>query len=74
MKLPKQDKVYPNDTNLLSFIFRTARNDRLLNALLTQIEYIRSHPNISEEDVRKELAMMQFRNMPVKANGKLTER
>ena len=55
MKLPPIPKAYPNDTNLLSFMFTIARNDRLLLMFLTEIQFIRDHPNITEEQVRREL-------------------
>lgn len=64
-KLPQLNKVYPNDTNLLSFMFTIARNDHALNMFLTQIQFIREHPNLSELQVRRQLSM------PYKAPEKL---
>lgn len=61
MKLAPLD--YPNDTNLLSFLFTVARNDYLFHNILLIINFIRDHPNMTERQVRKEL-----RRMPVEAN------
>ncbi len=48
MKLPK---TYPNDTNLLSLIF-AMRNDKVLIEFLAQVQFVRDHPNITEQQVR----------------------
>lgn len=73
-KLPRKPRVYANDTNLLSFMFQAARNDRILSMLLTEIQFIRENPQLSEEQVRRQLELDAIRNLPVKPNGKLTER
>jgi hypothetical protein len=65
-KLPVRPRIYPNDTNLLSFMFSIARNDSLLALFLHEIQFIRQHPMLTEEQVRHELELDKMRNMPVK--------
>lgn len=67
-KLPSSKRriEYPNDTNLLSWLFTIARNDEFLYRALVIIQFIRENPTLSEDAVRKELALEQFRNMPPK--------
>ena len=51
--------TYPNDTNLLSWLFIIARNDDTLLRVLSIIQFIRERPHLSEQDVRKELSHLQ---------------
>jgi hypothetical protein len=67
MKLPQKPKKrtqYDPDTNLLSWMFLIARNEDLLRRALIIIQFIRDHPTLSEDAVRKELVQEQFKNMP----------
>lgn len=48
-------REYPFDTNLLTFMFIIARNDRLLDLFLREIVFIRENPGMTEDQVRKEL-------------------
>lgn len=61
--LPKLPKVYPNDMNMLSFIFTLARNDTLLRIFLSQIQFIRDRPLMTEEQVRRELKKIESKPM-----------
>lgn len=70
-KLPDIVRKYPNDMNMLSFLFQAARNDRILNMLLTEIQFIRDHPMLTEEQARRQL---ELQNMPVKVPEKLPKR
>lgn len=70
LKLPE---VYPNDVNLLHFMFMIARNDRLLQTFLTEVQFIRDRPNMTEAQVRRELRRIErtreLPKMPHKPTG-----
>jgi hypothetical protein len=53
----KLHKSYPHDTNLLNLMFTIARNDKVLMEFLAQVQFIRDHPNITEQQVRASMAV-----------------
>lgn len=65
-KLPQKSRTYAPDTNLLSWLFMIARSDLLLTRALNIIQFIREHPQLSEDEVRKHLELEAFKNMPPK--------
>lgn len=67
-RLPPLRKTtrYPNDTNLLSWLFIISRDEQLLLRALLIMQFIKEHPTLSEEAVRKELALDALKNMPPK--------
>ncbi len=67
MKLPQQPRVYPKDTNLIEWIFLISRNSDLLYRLLIIIEFIRDHPDLSEEAMRREYRRLS--DVPQKPTG-----
>ncbi len=71
--LPEEPRKYPNDINLLSFIFQAARSDLTLRMLLTQIQFIRDRPNLTEAQIRRELAKPKYTGVVKKAPEKLSK-
>lgn len=62
-KLPKVPRVYPNDINLLSFMFTLARNDATLALFLHELQFIRQHPMMTETQVRSALTQIPAKQL-----------
>ena len=55
---------YPNDVNLLHLMFELARNDTMLLDFLNNVIFIREHPLLKEDQVRRELMVQDLITVP----------
>lgn len=66
----KLEQPIVNDTNLLRLMFILARNDNLLQTFLLEIQFIRDRPQLTEEEIRREIRHIEhMRRMPYKPTG-----